>query len=288
MTIPTVTLSNGIPMPLVGLGTFALPKNKITEIIRYAHSVGYRKLDTAWYYDNETEIGEAIRINKIPREELFITTKLHLEDLYLFPWRRFRILKRTIRQSLLNSCRRLGVDYVDMYMIHSAFPHYLHMLERVEGLRQEGLVKAVGVSNWLIPHFEKAKAEVGILPQVSQFEISPYNTNQELVDYCFANNMCPEGFSSLGGGKNAPVVINDPLIGQIAKAHNRTPAQIVNRWLVQRGISILPRSKTPERIRQNIEIFDFELSPDEIQHISALNCNRSAWPWTRAEMLAYL
>ena len=181
----TFTLNNGLQMPAIGFGTAALPVVSISEIIQSAYSNGYRMFDTAWHYYNEKELGVAIKRLNIHRNEIFITNKLHADNLYLgSPFRRFNIPVRSIKRAFENTLSNLQMDYLDLYLIHWPFPNYEHMWEEVSKIYEKGLVKAIGVCSFEPEHLERLKQISGITPAVNQFEISPLNTQKQLIKYC--------------------------------------------------------------------------------------------------------
>lgn len=276
-----VTLNNGIKMPMVGLGTANLPVTEMKEIIRMAYELGYKKFDTAWLYKNEQSIGDAIKELGIPRNEVFITTKLNNHDLYTWnvfgKTKELSIKSKSVRKAFLNSCKRLHVDYIDLYLIHWPYPNFLYLWEEIEKLYKDGLVKAIGVSSFLPPHLEKLKAVSDIVPAVNQFEINPLNTNKECIAYCKENGIHVEAYATFGTSRKNEVaskdIIQSDVVSQIAISHGKTASQIVLKWAVQQGISVIPRSKSKQHLSENLGIFDFELSESEMSQIDNMNRN---------------
>jgi diketogulonate reductase-like aldo/keto reductase len=270
------TLNNGTKVPMIGLGTSALPNDQFERIIGQAYEVGYRKIDTAWLYGNEKAIGDAIKRLKLSREELFITSKLHINDLYFLGYHsRFNVKIKTIHKAFEGSLRRLGTDYLDLYLIHWPFVGYEKMWEELVKLNESGQIKAIGVSSFLIPHLEKIKDITGIIPMVNQFEINPFNTQKPLIEYCKKNNVHVEAYATFGTTRQnesaSQDIMNHDNVLKISQAHDKTPSQIILRWAVQQGVSVIPRSKSANHLRENIELFDFKLSGEEMSMIDALN-----------------
>ena len=271
------TLNNGVKMPAIGFGTAALPVDDIDGIIRSAYEAGYRMFDTAWHYYNEGKIGNALAGLNISRDEIFITNKLHADNLYLGrPFRRFQIPVRSIRRAFENTLSKLRTDYLDLYLIHWPFQNYEHLWEEIVKLQEKGRIKAIGVCSFEPEHLERLKQVSGIVPAVDQFEISPLNTRKPLIEYCKKNGIQVEAFSAFGVGRNknvVPDIMSDATLAGIAKAHGKTIAQIILRWLVQQDIIVIPRSKNPVRQKENISVFDFELTDEEMGVIDGMNMN---------------
>lgn len=268
------TLNNGVKMPMVGLGTVSLPKEKMEIVIGSAYDAGYRMFDMAWHYYNEVELGKAFKSLSIPREEVFFTNKLHTENLYLgWKFKRFEIPKRTVRRAFDNSCRKLKTDYLDLYLIHWPFRHYEHLWEEMIKIYESGRVRAIGVCSFEPEHLESLK-KFGITPAVNQFEISPFTTRKSLIEHCRKDGIQVEAFSAFGVGRyyeGTPNILSNPILNKIADVHHKTVAQIILRWLNQQNIIVIPRSKSAERQKENIDIFDFELQENEMNIIDSMN-----------------
>lgn len=277
MAMEYKALNNGVKMPAVGFGTAALPLGDIEHIVQSAYESGYRMFDTAWHYYNEREIGNAFRHLNIPRKEIFITNKLHADNLYLGGrFRRFHLPVRSVRRAFENSLSKLKTDYIDLYLIHWPFRNYEHLWTEIAKLYECGLVKAIGVCSFEPEHLERLKQVSGIVPAVDQFEISPLNTRKQLIEYCKKNGIQVEAFSAFGVGRNkdvVPDIMSDKTLAEIAKVHDKTIAQVILRWLVQQDIIVIPRSKNPARQKENISVFDFELSDEEMGIIDGMNMN---------------
>lgn len=256
-----IELNNGVRMPMLGLGVFRTPAGEVARsAVRTALEYGYRMVDTARIYCNEKSVGRGLRDAHLPRESYFVTTKLWRTD--------FDDPRRGLEQSL----ERLGLDYVDLFLLHWPFNGYEQAYLVLEQLQREGLCRAIGVSNFKIHHIERLK-ECGakVTPQVNQVECHPQNDEAELVNYCRQHNIVVEAYSPLGG--EAQCLVNDPRIKSLADYLKVTPAQVILRWNLQRGVVVIPKSVRAERIKENSQLFHFELTQDDIDAISSINTN---------------
>lgn len=275
------TLGNGVQIPLVGLGTYKIPNEEMRSVLQTAFECGYRKIDTARYYKNEEVIGEAISEIGIPRNDLFITTKMDVESLYQsvsFMGRRKKlpIRKQSLRNALFQQLERLHTNYVDMYLLHAAIPkYYKYWGKEVKKLYNEGYVKSIGVCHFSKSDFELYEAELKDLPMINQIEISPYNTNKEIISYCKRRGVRLEAYATFGTTKKNPVAATDLLeneiIAGIAKKYRKTSSQVILRWVIEQDISVVPKARSQKHLLENIDVFDFELSADEMQRIDTLN-----------------
>ncbi len=257
-----VILNNGVSMPMVGLGVFRCSEEEAYNAVKSALEVGYTHIDTAMIYANENAVGQAIKDSKIPREKLFITTKLWNEDMR----------KDNQRNAIETSLKKLGLDYVDLYLVHwpvkeKFVPSWLEM----EKIYKDGLAKAVGVSNFLIHHLEEIFKVSDLVPAVNQVEFHPYVVQKDLTDFCKKHNIQFESWSPLGAIKNG--LLEDKTIVELAEKYGKTPAQIILRWNIDKGIVTIPKSSNKERQLQNISIFDFELSTEDVNKIDSLDRN---------------
>ncbi|SPT67791.1 2,5-diketo-D-gluconic acid reductase A [Anaerobiospirillum thomasii] len=256
-------LNNGVKMPLLGLGVFRSPMGETTRAaVRTALEYCYRHIDTARVYCNEKSVGRAIAEYKsvISRDELFVTTKLWKDDF------------KNPRQGLIDSLTRLNLDYVDLYLLHWPFEGYEQAWLELEKLQKEGLCRAIGVSNFKIHHLERLKeCSASVVPQVNQVECHPANAENELLSYCKKNQICLEAYSPLGG--EGRTLVNDPRIMGLADYYKVTPAQIILRWNIQRGVPVIPKSIKPQRILENSKLFDFEIKVDDMATIDEMNMN---------------
>ena len=258
LDIPHIDLAGDVSIPQFGLGVFQVPPEKTFENVTHALNVGYRHIDTARAYQNEAQVGQAVKSSDLSREELFLTTKL---------WNSDQVKPiDTLKQSL----KLLETEYVDLYLIHWPAPGHDHYVQAWEGLveaQKQGLARAIGVSNFQAEHLRKIIDATGVTPAVNQIELHPYLTQHGLRREHADRGIVTEAWSPLAQG----AVLDDPVITEIAAAHNRTAGQIVLRWHVELGNVVFPKSMTPSRIEENIDIFDFELSAEEVERIEALD-----------------
>jgi 2,5-diketo-D-gluconate reductase A len=257
---PTVRLLNGVEMPQLGLGTWPMNDAEAKDAVRTALGLGYRLIDTAENYGNETGVGEGMRASGVRRADVFITTKFNRQ------WHSVEGVRRACEASLT----RLGTDYIDLLLIHWPNPDQDRYVEAFRGLLRvldAGLVRAVGVSNFKPAHLQRL-LDLGLVPHVNQIQLDPYRRRDDLVAIHRANGIITETWSPLGRGDT---MLQDPVIGAIARRHGRTPAQIVLRWHVQSGYVPTPKSGHPERQAANLDVFDFALSDDEMGRLNGLD-----------------
>lgn len=258
----TIKLNNGIKIPQVGLGVFRASTDEAEQAVTWALEAGYCHIDTAKIYGNEAGVGKAIAESGLQREDLFITTKLWNED----------IRQRRTKEAFAESLAALRTDYIDLYLIHWPAEGFQEAWKEMEELYHQGKIGAIGVSNFHPHHLEELFKIQTVKPAVNQIESHPYLTNQKLIDYCQEQNIQAEVWSPLGGKDAAPLL--DPTICSLADKYNKTPAQIIIRWDIQRGVIVLPKSIHKERIVSNFDVFDFEISQEDMREISALNKNQ--------------
>ena len=256
-----ITLHNGVEMPQLGFGVFKVKNGSETvESVKKALEAGYRAIDTAAIYENEEGVGQAVRESGIPREELFITSKV---------WNSDQGYESTLK-AFDASLERLGMDYLDLYLIHwPGKDKYLDTWKALEKLYKDGKVKAIGVSNFHVHHLENLLANSEIKPVINQIELHPYLSQVEIREYCEKHEIKVEAWSPLGRG----TLLDEPTINHIAKKHGKTAAQVIIRWHLQHDIVVIPKSITPSRIEENAQVFDFSLSLNEMNQIDALNKN---------------
>ena len=261
-TVPAITLNDGRTIPQLGFGVFQVPPAETAQAVATAIEIGYRHIDTAQMYGNEQGVGEAIASSGLDRGEFFVTSKLsnakHLPD--------------DARRSFDATLAALGSDYVDLFLIHWPLPgrydgDFVQTWRTLEEFYRDGRARSIGVSNFTQKHLGRLRAESDVIPAVNQIEIHPYLTNEELRAYNSAHQIATEAYSPIAQGE----VLGDPVITQIAKDAGKSPAQVVLRWHVQRGDIIFPKSKTADRVRENFEIFDFELDEGAMASITALD-----------------
>jgi 2,5-diketo-D-gluconate reductase A len=261
MTIPTLPLNDGYAIPQIGLGTASLKDDVIAPVLVTAIAVGYRHIDTAFRYGNQRGVGQGIRDSGIAREELFVTTKLDGE---------FQGNDRAIAG--LDEClRQLDLDYVDLLLIHWPLPQrneYISTWKSFEQLLASGKTRSIGVSNFKPAHLDRLFAETTVRPVANQIQLSPRITRTDHVDYDRAHDIVTVAWSPLGQGKG---LLDEPLLATIGVKYGKTPAQVVLRWNVERGLVTIPRSSNPTRLAQNLDIFDFSLTAAEIATISGLD-----------------
>lgn len=255
--IPTVRLNTGLEMPSIGLGTWKMNDSGEAEAaVRSAIDAGYRLIDTAKLYGNERSVGKAVRESGVPREKLFVTTKLWPTD--------FFNPQKAFDQSLSD----LDIGYIDLYLIHWPAPimpkSIWHAMEKIY---ESGKAKAIGVSNYDRGDLETLLAYCSVVPAVNQIKFSPFDYEKETLEFCVEKGIVVEAYSPLTRGSN----LGDSRIAQIAAKYRKTPAQIMLRWCIERGTVPLPKSSNPERIRQNMRIFDFELSNDDLATLDTLS-----------------
>ncbi len=275
-----IKLSNGVEVPIVGFGTWNLPKDRIDEIINSVYDLGYRKFDTAWKYNNERELASAFsKIKGLNRSDIFITTKLYIYQCY-YGRRIFNhyIRKKSFEKAFYEQCNALGTDYIDLYLIHWPFPMFKSMWKDIVKIYQKGHIRSIGVCSFEPKHFEELAKISDIVPMVNQIEVSPYNTRKETIAYCQERGIAIEAYSAFGGAYDASLdLMKDETLLRIAQTKGKTVAQIINRWLIQQDLLIIPRSKSPKHQEENISIFDFELTDDEMFEVDSLNKDLFVW-----------
>lgn len=256
-----ITLNNDVLIPQIGYGVYKVPNDEIAASVTTAFEAGYRSVDTAQFYQNEAGLGIAIQQSGIAREDLFITSKV---------WNSHHGADRMV-EAFEESLDQLGVDYLDLYLIHWPVPaldKYIETYQAMEQLFKDGRVRAIGVSNFHIHHLERLLSTCEIVPAVNQVECHPYLQQQELKAFCKQHDICIESWSPLYRGGE---VLQEKAVLQLAEKHQKTPAQIILRWHLQEDSIIIPKSVTPARIHENITLFDFELSEEDMLAIRKLN-----------------
>ena len=262
MTVPTITLNNQTEIPQLGFGVFQVPPEQTPDTVSTALEVGYRHIDTAQMYQNEQGVGRALADSGIPRRELYVTTKLnngfHAPD--------------DARRSFDQSLEALGLDHVDLFLIHWPLPtlyggDYVSTWKTLEEFKKDGRARSIGVSNFQVEHLTRLAQETETVPAVNQIEVHPYFVNNEVRVYGQQHGIETEAWSPIAQGK----VLDDPVITRIAEAAGKSPAQVVLRWHIQRGDIVFPKSVTPQRIKDNFALFDFELGQDDVDAITTLD-----------------
>ncbi|WP_324193039.1 aldo/keto reductase [Nocardia transvalensis] len=257
---PSVVLNDGNVIPKLGFGVFQVPENDAFDAVTAALEVGYRSIDTAMIYGNEAEVGRAIRESGLPRDEVYVTTKL---------WNSDQGYDSTLR-AFDASMQRLDLDYLDLYLIHwpvAQADRYVDTFRAFQALKAQGRIGSIGVSNFNRDHLERVISETGETPAVNQIELHPTLAQSELRAFHAEHGIATEAWSPLGQGAE----LKDPTVVEVAKETGRTPAQVVIRWHLQLGNVVIPKSVTPSRIRENFDVFSFELSAEQMQRITALD-----------------
>jgi len=265
--IPDLALNDGSAIPQLGFGVFQVPPEQTEQVVAQALDAGYRHIDTAAAYRNEEGVGRAIAASGIARDELYVTTKL---------WNADQGYDEALR-AFEQSRRKLGLDVVDLYLIHWPTPardRYVDSWRALERLQSEGAVRSIGVSNFQPAHLRRLFAETGVVPAVNQIELHPLLQQAELRAFHAEHGIATEAWSPLAQG----AALGDPAIGAIAEAHGRTAAQVVLRWHLQLGNVVIPKSVTPARIAANLELFDFELSDEQMASIATLDRGERTGP----------
>jgi len=257
----TVTLNNGVKMPQLGLGVWRVPEEEAAAVVKKAIEVGYTSIDTAAIYKNETGVGKAVKQAGVNREDLFITSKV---------WNTDQGYDKTIA-AFEASLERLGMDYLDLYLIHWPMPNsdmYIDTYKALEKLYRDGRVRAIGVSNFEPEHLQRLMKETEIKPVLNQVECHPYFAQNELKQFCKQHNIFVEAYSPLDQGGD---VLTNEAVTTIAQKHGKTPAQVVLRWHLQNDTITIPKSVTPSRIEENFQVFDFELTTEDMTAINVLD-----------------
>lgn len=258
-----VVLNNGVKMPILGFGVYQIPASETKQAVLDAIQVGYRHIDTAQSYANEKEVGEAIAASGIPREEFFITSKVWLEH-YGY---------EKTRQSVLASLEKMGLDYLDLMLLHQPFSDYYGSYRALEDLYKEGKLRAIGVSNFYPDRLSDLVAFNEITPQVNQVETHPFNQQIFAQESMIKNNVQIESWATFAEGRNN--IFTNPVLVRIAEKYGKSTAQIMVRWQVERGIVCLTKSVKPERMAENIDVFDFSLSEEDMAEIAKLDTKES-------------
>lgn len=256
-------LNNGLDIPQLGYGVWKVPNEEAETAVGQALEAGYRLIDTAKVYGNELGVGKALATCHVPRADLFITTKV---------WNADHGYENTLKAFYL-SLEKLGLDYVDLYLIHWPTPEfdmYVDTYKALEKIYKEGRTKAIGVCNFDIEHLQRIIDECEVIPAVNQVECHPYLQQTELKEFCTKHGILLEAYSPLMNGTK---VLEDPVILEIANHYGKTPAQVILRWHLQSDVAVIPKTVTPSRMDENLNVFDFELSSDDLDKIAKLDRN---------------
>jgi diketogulonate reductase-like aldo/keto reductase len=274
---PSLELNNGVTIPALGLGVFQTPPDDTRNAVRAALDAGYRHIDTAAAYGNERQVGAAVHSSDLDRSKVFLETKIWISD-YGYD--------ETLH-GFEKSARKLGVDQIDLLILHqalpSAFDRTLEAYRALETLLADGKVRAIGVSNFMVEHLSTLLDRASVVPAVNQIECHPYFQQRDVQDFGTEHGILTQAWSPIGGitfyrdGSHGST-LDDPVIGDIARAHGKTPAQVMLRWGLQHGRSVIPKSTKPSRIAENINVFDFELSTEQMAAIDGLDTGRRGGP----------
>lgn len=278
-TVPDITLNDGNTIPQLGFGVFQIKSEDTVKAVYEALEIGYRHIDTAEMYGNEKEVGEAVRASGLDREEVFVTSKLN--NSFHEP--------QDAREAFDRTLSDLGFDYVDLFLIHWPLPtlyngDYVSTWRTLEEFQRDGRARSIGVSNFQIEHLKLLAAETDTVPAVNQIEVHPYFTNEAVRAYGREHGIVTEAWSPIAQGR----VLEDATITRIAGKVGKTPAQVVLRWHIQRGDIVFPKSVTPSRMRENFELFDFELEPGDMEEITALDRGEEGRTGPHPDTFAYV
>ena len=275
--VSTVKLNNGVVMPALGLGVFQTPAEETRAAVEAALAAGYRHIDTAASYGNERQVAEAVHSSGLDRSEVFLETKIWISD-YGYD---------ATLHGFEKSARKLGVDQIDLLILHQPLPSDFEATvgayRVLETLLADGKVRAIGVSNFMVEHLSTLLDRATVVPAVNQIEVHPYFAQADVQAVNAEHGIVTQAWSPIGGitfyrdGQHSST-LEDPVIGDIAKAHDKTPAQVMLRWHLQQGRSVIPKSTKPQRIAENIDVFDFDLTTEELAAIDALDTGRRGGP----------
>jgi 2,5-diketo-D-gluconate reductase A len=277
--VPTIALNDGNEIPQLGFGVFQIPPAETAQAVTHALEAGYRHIDTAEMYGNERGVGEAISAYGLDRSEVYVTSKLnngfHRPD--------------AARRAFEETLEALGFEYVDLFLIHWPLPtlydgDFVSTWQTLEEFKSDGRSRSIGVSNFQVAHLERLAAESDTVPAVNQIELHPYFQNREVAAYGREQGIATEAWAPIAQGK----VLDDPTLAEIAGRSGKSVAQVVLRWHIQRGHIVFPKSVTPERIRENFELFDFELDPADLETIDALDRGEAGRDGPNPDVFAYV
>ncbi len=259
----TVQVNNGVEIPILGFGVYQIPAEKTEQAVIDAIKAGYRHIDTAQSYMNETEVGLGIKNSGIAREELFITTKIWIEN----------VSYNGVMSSFQGSLNRLGIDYVDLLLIHQPYNDVYGAWRAMEELQKEGKIRAIGISNFAVDRAVDLSLFNEVTPAINQIEINPFNQQTEAIEALKAEGICLEAWAPFAEGKNE--IFQNEILSEIGKKYNKSVAQVILRWLVEQEIVVLAKTTNPERMAENIDVFDFSLTDEDKTAIATLNIGES-------------
>jgi 2,5-diketo-D-gluconate reductase A len=277
--VPTIELNDGRPIPQLGFGVFQIPPGETAEAVSVALEAGYRHIDTAEMYGNEHGVGAAVRASGLDRADVYITSKLN--NGFHRP--------EDARAAFARTLAELGTEYVDLFLIHWPLPtlydgDFVSTWRTLEEFCADGRARSIGVSNFQVAHLERLAAETEVVPAVNQVELHPYFRNHEVDAYGREHGIATEAWAPIAQGK----VLHEPELGDIAARLGRSPAQVVLRWHIERGNIVFPKSTTPARIRENFELFDFQLEPGDLEQIDTLDRGDAGRNGPNPDVFAYL
>lgn len=283
----TVELINNIKMPLVGLGTYPMKGLVLERALNACNQFGYKLYDSAWYYRNEDTIGSWISSLDAKREDLFIQSKLKAEQ-YLGRRRYLHFDKKSVKRCYDDTLNRYKLEYIDLYLMHSHIDWYMEAYKDMISLYEQGRVKAIGACNCTIEQLKRFKAMHGVYPMVNQVEMHPYYNRLDLVEFCKDNHIVVQAFSPFAHGDYLHELLHNETLLNLSKKYHKTISQIIIRWFVQRSISVIPQSSNPIHIKENIDVFDFELTDKEINCINKLDKNQSYGSFSKRNAKKFL
>lgn len=282
-----ITLINGVKVPMIGLGTYPMKGETIKSVVKNCIGMGYELFDSAWYYRNETDIAATWRDMGIKRADVFISTKLKAEQ--VFGRRRyFHLDKATPRKCFENTLKRYGTDYIDLYLMHSYIDWYMEVYSELLALYEEGKIRAIGACSCTIEQLERFKAMHGVYPMVNQIEMHPYYNRRKLVEYCKEHDIQIMAFSPFAHGDYLRELIKNEDLNAIAMEYGKTVGQVILRWFIQQGVVVIPQSANPIHLKENIDIFDFELTNAEMDVIYNLEKNLSYGSFSKTRERSFM
>lgn len=255
----TVLLNSGYEMPILGIGTYSLKGDECVDSVSEALKAGGRLIDTAYIYDNEESVGQGVRESGVPREDIFITTKLYMDQ--------YEKAEEAIDEAL----QKLDVEYIDLMLLHHPGSNDVEAYKAMEKAVEDGKLRSIGLSNYYVEELEEFLPQTTIMPAVIQNEIHPYYQENDVIPYIQEQGIVVEGWYPLGGRGHTAELLGDETISAIAQAHGKSPAQVILRWNLQKGVVVIPGSSNPDHIKENLDLFGFELTEEEMEQMNALD-----------------
>lgn len=268
-----VTLQNGVQLPMIGFGTYPLKGEELKVTLKKAFNNGYSLFDSAFLYQNEQDIGDCLASGILDRKKVMLTSKM--QGVQYTGHRKYLYLDRvSVSKIYRRACQKFHTDHLDIFLLHSPFNGCVKAYKELMQLHRQNKVKVIGVSNFNEQEVDALYRECGEYPMINQIELHPYNTMKGIVAYCKEHEIQVEAYSPFGRGNLVGEILHNPKLQEIASAHGKTVGQVVLRWIVQQGIITIPRSTNEDRMKQNLEVFDFTLTEDEMQYVDSLNQNK--------------